>query len=55
MRLSDEGRREEALAATQEALDIRRQLARAEPDALDAWRLANPSYAAKKNVRLRPL
>ncbi len=33
IRLSDLGRREEALAATQEAVDIYRQLAAARPDA----------------------
>ena len=33
IRLSDLGRREEALAASQEAVDIRRQLAAARPDA----------------------
>ena len=33
MRLSDLGRREEALAATQEAVDIYRRLAQTRPDA----------------------
>ena len=36
--LSDLGRREEALAATQEAAELYRRLAAQQPDALTTWR-----------------